>query len=365
MTVFAIAIVTFAFIGLRTALLMLSASKSANTKVLTFNKISMTFALPLAHKSKIQDIPQVKSTYQMVWFGGAIPGKEQISRTQWAVDHESFFDVEAKSVLVDESVKRAWKEDRQGLIIIDHIAEELGVKVGDTLIIDGGRFPAPVDSPWTFHVVGIYPQLGNETPEDMFFHYDYFNEKVDESFKNRTDGYTTLTNGVPAEEVAVKIDNVFANDASPTRSTSMSGFMDGIKATMAPILRAIDAISIVLLVLSMAVVANAIALGARERTREFAVMRAIGFSPFRVARLVVFEGLFIGALGALLGVGIFLAVGAAIKDEVAGQFPEEGVNLMWVPITAGIVIAVSALSACVPGIRAGHVKVIEGLRHVG
>jgi ABC-type antimicrobial peptide transport system permease subunit len=75
--------------------------------------------------------------------------------------------------------------------------------------------------------------------------------------------------------------------------------------------------------------ASAMSTNVAERAREFGVMETLGATPERIARLVVFEGLFIGLLSWLGAVAL-----AALLSYVLGLFV--GVFLFDAPLTLTI-----------------------------
>lgn len=105
-----------------------------------------------------------------------------------------------------------------------------------------------------------------------------------------------------------------------------------------------------------------------ERTREFGVMKTLGATPQRISRLLVAEGLWIGALswiGALLlslplTAGLDILIGrlgfvAPLPFIVAGQ-----ASLLWL-----VLIALSAfLATSLPARQAGRLSIVRALQHV-
>src|SRR5262249_35482938 len=127
---------------------------------------------------------------------------------------------------------------------------------------------------------------------------------------------------------------------------------NGIKFVLVP---AIMAVMIV-------IVANAISITVRERTREMAVLKALGFRPGHILFLVLGEGLFLGCLGGLFGASITYAlinhVAGGIKIPIAffPVFFVPGQVFWWGP-TLGA--ATALLGGIVPAWTARSVKVSE------
>ena len=118
------------------------------------------------------------------------------------------------------------------------------------------------------------------------------------------------------------------------------------------------------------VAGNAMAMSLRERTREIAVLKAIGFQRGTVLRLVLGEALAIALFGGFLGaMGAKLGVLALVRFADLSRFPLPGINVFHIPwITAvyalGLSAAIGLASGLVPAWRAASVSVVAGLRKV-
>jgi len=101
----------------------------------------------------------------------------------------------------------------------------------------------------------------------------------------------------------------------------------------------------------------------RERVRELAMLKAIGFSDVFVLATVLSESLLIAMVGAILGLGLakFLSLGG---DVTGGFLP-----LFYLPGAAVVLgiflaIAVGIVAGLPPGMNAMRLKVVDALRRV-
>jgi putative ABC transport system permease protein len=130
------------------------------------------------------------------------------------------------------------------------------------------------------------------------------------------------------------------------------------------ILVAIQAVSFVIVLIIMAVMANTMAMTARERYAEYATMKAIGFGNGYVAGLIFAESVAIAAAGGLLGVALTFPVANAFGSALGTLFPVFFVADETVLMQIGAALLVGAVAALIPAWRASHVKIVDGLRAV-
>jgi lipoprotein-releasing system permease protein len=108
-----------------------------------------------------------------------------------------------------------------------------------------------------------------------------------------------------------------------------------------------------------------------EKTRQIAIMKALGASNWAIGRIFVLEGVIIGAIGTLFGVGIALAVTTGLK-WFGTRLPPEVYYIDRLPVNVDLadygLVAISAMVICTlstiyPSIAAASVAPVDGLRH--
>jgi putative ABC transport system permease protein len=119
------------------------------------------------------------------------------------------------------------------------------------------------------------------------------------------------------------------------------------------------------IIIIFAVVANTMAMTARERLAENATLKALGFGPGFVAGLIVGESIMIVAIGGVLGILLTFPVAAGFKAAMGGMFPVFYVTSQTVMMQVACAAAVGLLAGVLPSIRAARVKIVDGLRYVG
>jgi putative ABC transport system permease protein len=131
------------------------------------------------------------------------------------------------------------------------------------------------------------------------------------------------------------------------------------------IVTAIRIVSFVVIVIILAVMANTMAMTARERLSEYATLKALGFPPSYVGRLILGESLAIALLGAVIGVALTFPVGGWFANLVGTLFPVFEVSRETVLLQFACAIGVGLAAAIVPVRRAATVNIVEGLRAIG
>lgn len=135
---------------------------------------------------------------------------------------------------------------------------------------------------------------------------------------------------------------------------------------MADLLRArrftltvLSAFAVVAITLASIGLYGVVAYGVTQRRREFGVRLALGARRGQIARLVVFEGGRIAAIGALIGAAGALGAGRFISSLLFEVSPHDAVAL--VTVALGLV-AVALLACLLPAHRATTVDAAEVLR---
>lgn len=339
---------------------------SAN-RLITRNATSLVFSLPAYYRERIKAIDGVTQVAISNWFGGIY--KDQSFKNffaTFAVDHDVFFDLYPEfRIATDELL--AFKKDRQGALVGRLIADQHGFKVGDVI---------PMTSPiygggtWEFTVRGIYePKDETTVTRQMYFHWDYLNEQMKKRFPRRAESagvfIVQIADGSRAAEVSLAVDREFRNSLAETLTETEKAFSLGFVAQTEAIVTAVRIVSFVVIVIIFAVVANTMAMTARERLAENATLKALGFGPGFVAGLIIGESLMIVAIGGALGILLTFPVAAGFKAMMGSMFPVFYVTAQTVAMQALAAVAVGLLAGLLPSVRAARVKIVDGLRYVG
>jgi len=127
---------------------------------------------------------------------------------------------------------------------------------------------------------------------------------------------------------------------------------------------------VVILLIMMLILGNTIAMGVRERTQEYGVLRAIGFMPGHLSAFVLGEASVLGIAGGALGIGlgyplINQGVGRFMEDNFTGFFPYFRVAEKDAITAMVLSLLLALLAAAIPAYQASRLRVVDALRKVG
>jgi putative ABC transport system permease protein len=114
----------------------------------------------------------------------------------------------------------------------------------------------------------------------------------------------------------------------------------------------------------MAVMANTMAMTARERGAEYATLKALGFSNAFVAMLILAESIGIALVGALGAVALTFPLADAFAERMGALFPIFFVSEETVLLQVAAALIVGVVAAVAPAVRTARVKIVDGLRAV-
>src|SRR5438132_6864224 len=340
------------------------ANASSSARLITRNAVSLVFSMPLTYAQRIRQVPGVASVAWANWFGGVYISERNFF-PQFAISAPSYLEMYPEYMLSPEE-KKAFLTDRTGAIAGRKLAELYGWKIGDQIPLRGTIFPGT----WTFTLRGIYDGADKGTDQStFFFHWDYLNETMKKQFPRRAEQtgvfVVQLKDPQQAAEVSEAIDATFKNSLAETLTETEKAFQLGFVAMTEAILLAIQAVSFVVIVLIMAVMANTMAMTARERYGEYATMKALGFGNGYIAILIFAESIGIAFVGGLSGIALTFPIARAFADQMGTLFPIFFVSDQTVAMQLGAALAVGAVAACVPAWTAARLRIVDGLRAIG
>ncbi len=330
-------------------------------RLITRHKVSLNFMMPKSYREKIRTVPGVVHVAQYNYTGGKYkdPDKPENVFMQFGTDPEEIFQVYPDWKLDPEQLK-AWQRDPAGAVAERSLAERLDWKLGDRIHITGTIYNADLD----LTLRGIYDAPpGNRA---MLYNFRYVEEARRWS-NSRSDLFIIMVDSPDSmSRIAHTVDAMFRNAPEPTRTETEKAFMLDFIAMMGNVKAFILGISLAVVFAILLVSGNTVAMSVRERTREVAVLKTLGFTQRAVLGIFISEAVAISLLGGLLGVmaanGLVHLIADSPQMEMAGGISVTGPTLLVALLAAALVGLVSAF---LPSYRASRLPIADGLRHVG
>ncbi|TDP80860.1 putative ABC transport system permease protein [Aquabacterium commune] len=343
---------------------------TSSTRLITRSSISLTFPLPLHYAERIKSVEGVSGISWANWFGG-IYVTERNFFAQFAVDPPSYLALYPEFQL-DEADKQAFFRDRQGCVVGRKLAAKFGWKVGDSIALRGTIYPGT----WRFTVRGIYQGKDAKTDEQqMFIHWQRLADGIRARVAGGTAGKAAkadyvgvyvvrIHNPDDAPLVSQRIDALFKNSLAETLTETEKAFQLGFVSMSETILLAVQAVSFIIVLIIMAVMANTMTMTARERLAEYATLKALGFPPGFVVKLLFGESLLIALIGGGIGIAVTFPMAQAFVKAAGTLFPIFQVSMLTVALQALAALVVGTVSAAWPAWKMSRIDIVQGLRHV-
>jgi len=328
-------------------------------RLVVVNKVSIIQPLPISYKDKLERIPGVTLVTHANWFGGVYQDDRNFF-PQFAIEDETYRQMFPEFIVPDDQWN-TFVGDREGAIVGEDLVKRFHWKVGDRVPIKGTIFPGT----WEFNIRGIYK--GSRPQDDttqFWFRYKYLEERENPYWKGLIGWYTVrIDNPDNATRVAGAVDEMFANSPWETKTETEKAFAAGFVKQAGNIEFLLFSIGSVVFFTLLLVTGNTMAIAVRERMRELAVLKAVGFSDNFVLSLVLGESLLLAAIGG--GLGLALCKLFTLRgDPTGGMMPYFYLAPPVVILGLLAALAVGVVAGILPAWSAMRLRVADALRRV-
>jgi putative ABC transport system permease protein len=363
LTVISVAIAVFLYSALRAVLdgFNAGAEASSSTRIVTLRSTSLMFSMPTSHTEGIKSTPGVRDVTWANWFGGIYKDPQNFF-AQFAVEPESYLRMYPEILLTPEE-RKAFLDDRTGCIVGDGLAKRYGFKVGDKITLQTG-IPIYGTADFDFTVRAIYRVGGAAVDnQSMMFHWKYADER---SIVPGQVGWfvSEISNPDQAAQVSTAIDSKFANSSNETKTDTERAFQSSFVSMFGNLNLLLGSISLAVVITTLFVAGNTMAMSVRERTTEIAVMRTLGFPSSTIFLLIAGEGLLMAIVGGVIGVGLARVIVSPDFLQAGAFIPVFGVNNTNAAMGMGLSVVIGVLAGLIPATMASRLKIVDALRRV-
>ncbi len=360
LTVLSVALSLFLFTVLQTALRELTqpaSSEDAALRLVVRHRVSLANVLPARYRSRIEHMPGVEVCSPFTWFGGVYKDEKNFF-PQFACEGNKIARLFSEAEF-DPKQMADFIQDKAACVVGIKTMNRFGWKIGDKLTLVGTFWDCSPE----LTIRAVYQKGVDET--NLFFHHAYFDELMGDPGLAGT-FWLRASNAAVIPRLIQGIDDAFRNTDAETKTETERAFALEFVSMFGNVRMLVGSISLVIVFTMILVTASTMSMSIRERIREIAILKAIGFNGLHVLGLIVAEsfglavaGGFVGCFGAwalFTHIDVYkLSRGFFLKFEVTPHI-----------LTAGMLIAVAlGLASCaIPAYNAIRLGIVAGLREL-
>jgi putative ABC transport system permease protein len=314
--------------------------------------------MPISAMATIQSIPGVKEVAPRAYFMGSYrepAAKNTVAAI--ATQPELFFRLRP-ALIVAKGGLDAMRETRAGMLATPALLEYFGWKIGDTITVRSQILKTDGTSDWTFTIVGTFDTA--KEPSRAYFgiiNYAYFDEYRVENRGTAETFYLRIADPSKAVATAAAVDRIFANSSHETRTRSDQERAEYQAKQMGDVAFFTNSIMGAVLFTLAFLTGNTLRQSLQERTPEFAILKALGYTDLRILSLAYTEALLLFIPPAALGLALAYLVAPLAKEDIGAIVVSPAVAF------AGMLCAalLALIGASLPALRLSRVSIVASL----
>ena len=331
-------------------------SEAASFRIIARNKVSLAQPLPARQRSTIEKIPGVRQVSPFTYFGGLFRDETTTSWAQFAVDPARFRELILEGKIIEGSYD-AWVKNRNGCMVGADTLRRYGLKVGDKLRFTGTFYPVDLE----LIIETVY--AGTIDDRNCFFHHALLDQLMDDWGMVGT-WYMMADSAESVDGVIERVNAAFENTSAEVRAETERAFQLGFVSMFGNVKMLFGSISAVVVFTLILVCVSTMSMAIRERFRELAVLKALGFRRRELFAFILAESFGLSMLGAFVGIGGAWLFWSTINLQKLSQgflvYFEVTPRIM---ATGGIVAALLGIVAAIgPSISVARMSVVSGLK---
>ncbi len=325
-------------------------------RLITRHEVSYMLWLPEYYGDRIRELPGVDEVCIFDYYQGTyIDNRPENMFPRSAVDADKVFKIRTESIVEPEQLA-AFLADRQGMAVGQAVAERVGLELGDRVALKGDLYPVDLE----LYVRAIY-----SGPDDIeaYFHREYLQQSLPESLRGRAMMFSVrVAAPEQATRIASEIDEMFRNAPMPTKTDTEKAFLLAFIGQIGNIKAFLFSIASAVVFTMLLVTGNSVAMSVRERTRETAVMRTLGFTRARIVALIAAEALGTALAGGALGALLALAASQLMRNATVSFLQGFAMPAWGVPACMAAALAIGLAGALPSALGAARLEIVNALR---
>ncbi len=338
---------------------------SSNVRVSVHNKGGVVYSMPYAYVQRVRSIPGVAAVNGEVWFGGAYEDEGIVTFPSFALDPEAIGDV-WPDYKVDPAALEKFRRQRDAAIVGRETMRKYDWRVGQQVSLVSTVWPVTL----TFRIVGEIP---NERAPHFWIQREYLAQALLAQGRELDTVGTiwvrvadpNLVNDVMTRAVAM-----FRNSPAEVNAETEKSFFSSFFGSLQSFVQIILVVTGLVALCVVCIAANTASMAVRERSREIAVLRAIGFGRGVIFGTLVAESTVLATLAGGSGALLTYGFSAMIRRATSNSNNELGAltGFLVTPdiVAAGIAmsVVVGLIAGIAPAWGAARRPVAETLREV-
>lgn len=331
-------------------------SEAASLRIIARNKVSLAQPLPAKQLAVIERIPGIVAVTPFTFFGGNYESETVTSFAQFAVDPKRFQGLLVEGKIVDGSYD-AFIADRTSCLVGADTMKRYGLKIGDRMRFTGTFYPVNLD----LKILAVFQ--GTVDDRGVFFHHKLLDELNGDPGTVGT-WYMRVESAEVSNEVIARVNAAFENTAAEVRAETERAFQMGFVSMLGNVKMLVMLISGAVVFTLMLVTISTMSMAIRERFRELAVLKALGFQRRELFAFILAESFGLAVVGAVVGIGGAWGLWTHLDlQKLTNGF------LLYFEVTprimawgAAVAAVMGLVSAIPPAVETARMSVTEGLK---
>jgi putative ABC transport system permease protein len=331
------------------------AENAADTRLIIREKWITPSRMPNRYANMIAAIPGVEDWTLWHNYVGYLDQSHRVDRRGWGIATrlDNLREMHPGLEKLDPAVMEEMRHDRTGAVVGAGMMKMMDWHVGQRFTMSSMNYAG---KDLDFKILGVLPD--DRWAHNFFFRDEYFAESTGD--KNRFHMmWLRVRDPETGKQVAAQIEKMFDKSDTEvlveTESKGIARVTDRTKSIVA----IVDVVVSILLIDMLVILSNSISISTRERRREMAIFKVLGFQPFYVMALVIGEAMIVGGLGGALGGLLAFLLSSVDLPVKMPALLQLSVTAEAIPIDMLLGTVVGFLGSVIPAWNARNIKVTE------